>query len=151
MESRQSNDLWGSWCGFFALSNLRFLFGILGVGGGKTECLFYRAPVFGEGMGYRGHFRRGGGGSKGPKGPKTEKFKDLPPGLKARGLKAREEKQHKHKFFGPDCPRTLTLTPRCPRVKKFLRRKAAGKRHFPAAQLFQCCSAVFRSLQRSFW
>ena len=31
------------------------------------------------------------------------------------------------------------------------RRKAAGKRHFPATQLFRCCSAVFRLLQRSFW
>ena len=30
-------------------------------------------------------------------------------------------------------------------------RKAAGKRHFPATQLLQCCSAVFRLLQRSFW
>ena len=32
-----------------------------------------------------------------------------------------------------------------------IRRKAAGKRHFPAMQLFQCCSAVFCLLQRSFW
>ena len=32
----------------------------------------------------------------------------------------REEKQHKHKLFGPDFPRTfLTLTPGCPGVKNF--------------------------------
>ena len=30
-------------------------------------------------------------------------------------------------------------------------RKAAGKRHFLATQLFQSCSALFRLLQRSFW
>ena len=31
------------------------------------------------------------------------------------------KKQHKHKLFGPDFPRTfLTLTPGCPGVKKFL-------------------------------
>ena len=31
------------------------------------------------------------------------------------------KKQHKHKFFGPDFPRTfLTLTLECPGVKKFL-------------------------------
>ena len=44
----------------------------------------------------------------------------------------REEKQHKHKLFGPDFPRTfLTLTPECPGVKKFLPTTgAAGKTHF---------------------
>ena len=44
----------------------------------------------------------------------------------------REEKQHKHKLFGPDFPRTfLTLTPGCPGVKKFLPTTgAAGKRTF---------------------
>ena len=31
-----------------------------------------------------------------------------------------------------------------------IRRKAARKRHFLAMQLFQCCTAVFRLLQRSF-
>ena len=32
-----------------------------------------------------------------------------------------KKKQHKHKLFGPDFPRTfLTLTPECPGVKKFL-------------------------------
>ena len=43
-----------------------------------------------------------------------------------------EKKQHKHKFFGPDFPRTfLTLTPGCPGVKKFLPTTgAAGKRTF---------------------
>ena len=31
------------------------------------------------------------------------------------------KKQHKHKLFGPDFPRTfLTLMPECPGVKKFL-------------------------------
>ena len=41
----------------------------------------------------------------------------------------REEKQHEHKLFGPDFPRTfLTLTPGCPGVKKFLPTTgAAGK------------------------
>ena len=44
----------------------------------------------------------------------------------------REEKQHKHKLFGPDFPRTfLTLTPGCPGVKKFLPiTGAAEKRTF---------------------
>ena len=44
----------------------------------------------------------------------------------------REEKQHKHKLFGPDFPRTfLTLTPRRPWVKKFLPvTGAAEKRTF---------------------
>ena len=33
----------------------------------------------------------------------------------------KKKKQHKHKLFGPDFPRTfLTLTPGCPGVKKFL-------------------------------
>ena len=43
-----------------------------------------------------------------------------------------KEKQHKHKLFGPDFPRTfLTLTPGCPGVKKFLPTTgAAGKTHF---------------------
>ena len=42
------------------------------------------------------------------------------------------KKQHKHKVFGPDFPRTfLTLTPECPGVKKFLPTTgAAGKRTF---------------------
>ena len=42
----------------------------------------------------------------------------------------REEKQHKHKLFGPDFTRTFpTLTPGCPGVKKFLPTTgAAGKR-----------------------
>ena len=32
-----------------------------------------------------------------------------------------KKKQHKHKLFGPDFPRTfLTLTPKCPGAKKFL-------------------------------
>ena len=41
-----------------------------------------------------------------------------------------KKKQHKHKLFGPDFPRTfLTLTPGCPGVKKFLPTTgAAGKR-----------------------
>ena len=49
-------------------------------------------------------------------------------GLEVSGKK----KQHKHKFFGPDFPRTfLTLTPGCPGVKKFLPTTgAAGKRTF---------------------
>ena len=44
----------------------------------------------------------------------------------------REEKQHKHKLFGPDFLRMfLTLTPGCPGVKKFLPGTgAAGKRTF---------------------
>ena len=48
--------------------------------------------------------------------------------------KIREEKQHKHKLFGPDFPRTfLTLTPECPGVKKFLPTTgAAGKTHILA-------------------
>ena len=29
--------------------------------------------------------------------------------------------------------------------------KFAGKRHFLATQLFQCCTAVFHLLQRSSW
>ena len=43
-----------------------------------------------------------------------------------------QKKQHKHKLFGPDFPRTfLTLTPECPGVKKFLPTTgAAGKRTF---------------------
>ena len=43
-----------------------------------------------------------------------------------------KEKQHKHKLFGPDFPRTfLTLTPGCPGVEKFLPTTgAAGKRSF---------------------
>ena len=43
-----------------------------------------------------------------------------------------KEKQHKHKLFGPDFPRTfLTLTPGCPAAKKFLPTTgAAGKRTF---------------------
>ena len=43
-----------------------------------------------------------------------------------------KKKQHKHKLFGPDFPRTfLTLTPGCPGVKKFLPATgAAGKRTF---------------------
>ena len=43
-----------------------------------------------------------------------------------------KKKQHKHKLFGPDFPRTfLTLTPKCPGVKKFLPTTgAAGKRTF---------------------
>ena len=31
------------------------------------------------------------------------------------------------------------------------RGSSAGKRHYLATQLFQCCTAVFRLLQRSFW
>ena len=44
----------------------------------------------------------------------------------------KEEKQHKHKFIGPDFPRTFpTLTPGCPGVKKFLpATRTAGKRIF---------------------
>ena len=43
-----------------------------------------------------------------------------------------KKKQHKHKLFGPDFPRTfLTLTPGCPGVKKFLPTTgAAGKNTF---------------------
>ena len=43
-----------------------------------------------------------------------------------------KKKQHKHKLFGPDFPRTfLTHTPGCPRVKKFLPTTgAAEKRTF---------------------
>ena len=43
-----------------------------------------------------------------------------------------KKKQHKHKLFGPDFPRTfLTLTPGCPGVKKFLPiTGAAEKRTF---------------------
>ena len=43
-----------------------------------------------------------------------------------------KKKQHKHKLFGPDFPRTfLTLAPECPGVKKFLPTTgAAGKRTF---------------------
>ena len=43
-----------------------------------------------------------------------------------------KKKQHKHKLFDPDFPRTfLTLTPECPGVKKFLPTTgAAGKRTF---------------------
>ena len=43
-----------------------------------------------------------------------------------------KEKQHKHKLYGPDFPRTfLTLTPGCPGVKKFLPiTVAAEKRTF---------------------
>ena len=51
---------------------------------------------------------------------------------KARALDSGKKKQHKHKLFGPDFPRTfLTLAPGCPRVKKFLPTTgAAGKRTF---------------------
>ena len=36
-------------------------------------------------------------------------------------LESGKKKQHKHKHFGPDFPRTfLTLTPECPGVKKLL-------------------------------
>ena len=54
------------------------------------------------------------------------------PILSAPQLKSGKKKQHKHKFFGPDFPRTfLTLTPGCPGVKKFLPTTgAAGKRTF---------------------
>ena len=47
-------------------------------------------------------------------------------------IKSRKKKQHKHKLFGPDFPRTfLTLTPECPGAKKFLPTTgAAGKRTF---------------------
>ena len=47
-------------------------------------------------------------------------------------LHSGKKKQHKHKLFGPDFPRTfLTLTPECPGVKKFLPTTgAAGKRTF---------------------
>ena len=47
-------------------------------------------------------------------------------------IPVREEKQHKHKLFGPDFLRTfLTLTLGCPEVKKFLPTTgAAGKRTF---------------------
>ena len=50
----------------------------------------------------------------------------------SREVRIREEKQHKHKLFGPDFPRTfLTLTPGWPGVKKFLPATgAAGKRTF---------------------
>ena len=42
----------------------------------------------------------------------------------------REEKQHKHKLFGPDFPRTfLTLAPECPGVKKFLPTTGAAGKH----------------------
>ena len=43
-----------------------------------------------------------------------------------------KKKQHKHKLFGPDFPRTFpTLMPGCPGVKKFLPTSgAAGKRTF---------------------
>ena len=48
------------------------------------------------------------------------------------GFTSGKKKQHKHKLFGPDFPRTfLTLTPGCPGVKKFLPTTgAAGKRTF---------------------
>ena len=47
-------------------------------------------------------------------------------------LESGKKKQHKHKLFGPDFPRTfLTLTPGCPGVKKFLPTTgAAGKRTY---------------------
>ena len=47
-------------------------------------------------------------------------------------LQSGKKKQHKHKLFGPDFPRTFpTLTPGCPGVKKFLPTTgAAGKRTF---------------------
>ena len=50
----------------------------------------------------------------------------------ALSLLSGKKKQHKHKLFGPDSLRTfLTLTPGCPRVKKFLPTTgAAGKRTF---------------------
>ena len=46
--------------------------------------------------------------------------------------KSGKKKQHKHKLFGPDFPRTfLTLTPGRPGVKKFLpTTRAAGNRTF---------------------
>ena len=49
-------------------------------------------------------------------------------------LNSRKKKQHKHKLFGPDFPRTfLTLAPGCPGLKKFLPTTgAAGKRTFGA-------------------
>ena len=52
--------------------------------------------------------------------------------MPAKGPKSGKKKQHKHKLFGPDFPRTfLTLTPECPGVKKFLPTTgAAGKRTF---------------------
>ena len=41
-----------------------------------------------------------------------------------------KKKQHKHKLFGPDFPRTfLTLTPGWPRVKKFLPATGAAGKH----------------------
>ena len=56
------------------------------------------------------------------------RFKALAFGVTLSGKK----KQHKHKLFGPDFPRTfLTLTPECPGVEKFLPTTgAAGKRTF---------------------
>ena len=44
------------------------------------------------------------------------------------GNRKPRKKQHKHKLFGPDFPRTfLTLTPGCPGVKKFLPITAAAE------------------------
>ena len=45
----------------------------------------------------------------------------------------REEKQHEHKLFGPDVPRTfLTLTRGCPWVKSFILSQGRIKMHFGA-------------------
>ena len=62
----------------------------------------------------------------------------------------RKKKQHKHKLFGPDFPQTfLTLTPGCPRVKKFLPTTgAAGKRTFWCGR--PCFSARTSMLSKNF-
>ena len=62
--------------------------------------------------------------------PLAHNFSDTRPHIKT--LVSGKKKQHKHKLFGPDFPRTsLTLTPGCPRVKKFLPTSgAAGKTRF---------------------
>ena len=50
--------------------------------------------------------------------------------VRFRNQKSGKRKQHKHKLFGPDFPRTfLTLTPGCPGVKKFLPITGAAEKH----------------------
>ena len=64
------------------------------------------------------------------KGCFLNNFKNLQKIYKHTRLNSGKKKQHKHKLFGPDFPRTfLTLTPGCPGVKKFLPTTGAAGKH----------------------
>ena len=71
-------------------------------------------------------------GTRPPPKPSPGHFQGIPTKKFLHVFFSGKKKQHKHKLFGPDFPRTfLTLTPECPGVKKFLPTTgAAGKRTF---------------------